>query len=56
MIAVAFVDDILFWSSDVAYINELESKICKQGLLFEQEDDVAGFLGVRMTLTDEGLL
>ncbi len=56
MTAVAFVDNILFWSSDIAYINELGSKLCKQGLILEQEDDAAGFLGVRMTQTEEGLL
>ena len=41
--AVAFVDDILFWSTDEAYINELGSKLHKEGLLLEQEDDVTGF-------------
>ena len=54
--AVVFVDDILFWSSDEAYINELGTKLREQGLLLEQEDDAAGFLGVRMTKTDEGFL
>jgi hypothetical protein len=46
--AVAFVDDILFWSTDQAYINKLGSKLRKEGLLLEQEDDAAGFLGVKM--------
>ncbi len=32
------------------------SKLCEQGLLLEQEDDATGFLGVRMTQTEEGLL
>ena len=54
--AVAFVDDILFWSSDEAYINELGAKLREQGLLLEQEDDAAGFLGVRMSKTEEGFL
>ncbi len=49
VIAVAFVDDILFWSSDVGYIDELGSKFRAQDLLLEQEDDAAGFLGVKMT-------
>jgi len=52
--AVAFVDDILFWSTDEAYINELGNKLRKEGLLLEQEDDAAGFLGVKMTKTKEG--
>ena len=46
---MAFVDDILFWSTDEAYINELGVKLREQGLLLEQEDDAAGFLGVTMT-------
>ena len=46
---MAFVEDILFWSSDMAYINELGSKLRAQDLLLEQEDDAAGFLGVKMT-------
>ncbi|KAL7489424.1 hypothetical protein ACHAW6_015024 [Cyclotella cf. meneghiniana] len=52
--AVVFVDDILFWSTDQAYINELGSKLCTEGLLLEQEDDSAGFLGVKMTKTEDG--
>ncbi len=49
VIPVTFVDDMLFWSSDVAYINEFGSKLREQGFLLEQEDAAAGFLGVRMT-------
>ena len=56
VIAVAFVDDILFWSTDKACINELGVKLREQGLLLEQEDDAAGFLGVTMTRTEEGHL
>ena len=32
------------------------TKLREQGLLLEQEDDAAGFLGVRMTKTGEGFL
>ena len=46
VMAVAFVDDILFWSTDEAYINELGNKLRREGLLLEQEDNAAGFLGV----------
>ena len=56
MIAVAFVDDILFWSADKKYINELGSQLRKQGLLLEQEDDAAGYLGVTMDKSEDGLL
>eukprot|EP00956_Cyclotella_meneghiniana_P001084 scaffold1265_cov38-Cyclotella_meneghiniana.AAC.11 len=54
--AVAFVDDILFWSTDEAYINELGSQLRKEGFLLEEEGDAAGYLGVEMTKTEEGLL
>ena len=54
--AVAFVDDILFWSTDEAFINELGSKLRKEGLLLEEEGDAAGYLGIEMTKTEEGLI
>ena len=54
VMAVAFVNDILFWSTDQAYINKLGSKLREQGLLLEQEDDAAGYLGVKMTKTEDG--
>ena len=56
VIAVAFVDDILFWSTDEKYINELGNQLRKQGLLLEQEDDAAGCLGVTMDKSEDGLL
>ncbi len=45
VVAVVFVDDILFWSKEEAYINELRSKLHEQGLLLKQENDSAGFWG-----------
>jgi hypothetical protein len=56
VVAVAFVDDILFWSRDEAYITKLGARLCKEGLLLEEEDDAAGYLGVDMTKTLEGYL
>lgn len=53
VMAVAFVDDILFWATDQAYINELGSKLRGQGLLLEKEDDATGFLGVKMTKMED---
>jgi hypothetical protein len=53
--AVAFVDNILFWATDEAYIHELAIKLHEQGVLFEQEGNTAGFLGVQMTKTEEGI-
>ena len=46
---VAFVHNILFWSTYVAYRNELAMKWQVQGLLLEQEDDAAGYLGIQMS-------
>jgi hypothetical protein len=54
--AVAFVDDVLFWSTDKAYINELGSRLREEGLLLEEEGDAAGYLGVEITKTEEGLI
>ena len=54
VVAVAFVDDILFWSTDEEYINQLGERLRKQGLLLEQEDDAAGFLGVQMHKLEDG--
>ena len=54
IICISYVDDILFWSTDEKFINELAGKLRDQGLLLEQEDDAAGFLGVKMTKTSDG--
>ena len=56
VVDVCFVDDILFWSRDESYINELVAKLHSWGLLFEQEDDAAEYLGVDMTQTKEGCI
>ena len=41
MIAVDFVDDILFWSTDAKFINALGMTLREQGLLLEEEDDAS---------------
>ena len=56
VMCICYVDDILFWSKDEKHINDLAIKLRKEGLLLEQEDDAAGFLGVRLTKTPEGLI
>ena len=57
MIAVCFVDDILFWSKDEKHIHNLAMKLRAEGVDLEQEDDAAGFLGVRLERNEEtGLL
>ena len=54
VLAVAYVDDILFWAKDEKDINDLAILLREQGLLLEQEDDAAGFLGVRLSYTPDG--
>ena len=54
VICICYVDDILFWSKEESHINEMATRLCKQGLLLEQEDDAAGFLGVKMSKTTDG--
>jgi len=56
VIAICYVDDILFWSTDEGHINDLAVKLREQGLLLEQEDDAAGFLGVNLEKTEAGLI
>ena len=48
--------DILFWSVDGKYSMALGVKPREQGLLLDEEDDAAGFLGVTMCRNDDGSL
>jgi hypothetical protein len=45
---IVYVDDLIFWSRDVAKINRFAMELCKLGVALEQEDDAVGFLGVKM--------
>ena len=54
--AVAWVDDLLFWSKDEKYIHELAIKLRAAGVDLKEEDDAAGFLGVKMQKNPNGLL
>ena len=54
VICISYVDDILFWSTDEKFIDELAGKLRDQGLLLEQENDAAWFLDVKMTKTSDG--
>lgn len=57
VIAISWVDDILFWAKNEEDINELAMKLRELGLLLEQEEDAAGFLGVNLERDEEtGLL
>ena len=44
VIAVAFVDKVLFWSRDEKFGMTLGMKPIEQGLLLEEEDDATSFL------------
>ena len=46
VIAVAYVDDLLFWAKDENDITDLMIQLRENGLDLEKEDDCAGFLGV----------
>ena len=51
------MDDLLFWARDNNDIHELVMKLREVGVDLEQEDDAAGFLGVRLDKdTDTELL
>jgi hypothetical protein len=43
---IVYVENLIFWSCDVAKIDRVTVELCKLGVALEQEDDAAGFLGV----------
>jgi hypothetical protein len=45
---VVNVDNLIFWSRDVANIDRVAMELCKLGVALEQEYDAAGFLRVKM--------
>ena len=49
VIAVAYVDDILFWAKDEKDITQAMIDLRNAGLNLEKESDCAGFLGVDIT-------
>ena len=48
VMAIIYVDEILFWSVDVNDIHDKAMELREQGVNLEQEDDAAGFLGVTL--------
>ena len=46
VICLVYVDDTLFFSPDPKYIKEVTDKLRNLGMELEEEDSVAGFLGV----------
>ena len=53
VIAIIYVDGILFWSVDKNDIHDLSMNLRLQGVELEQEDDAAGFLGVTLGRDEE---
>ena len=56
VIAISYVDDILFWSKSDEDIHDVAMQLREQGVDLEQEEDAAGFLGVRMEKNENGRL
>ena len=56
VVAIAYVDDLLFWSKDEEHIHELAIKLRAAGVDLEEEEDAAGFLGVKIEKNSDGLL
>ena len=56
VVCICYVDDILCWSKDEKHINKLTAKLQEQGLIMEREDETAGFLGVKLSKTDDSKL
>ena len=54
VIAIAYVDDLLFWSKNVDYIYDIGIKLRELGVQLEEEGDAAGFLGVDLKRTSDG--
>jgi hypothetical protein len=56
VIAVAFVDDIPFWSTEGKFVMALGMKLREQGLLLEEEDGAADCIGVTMERNEDGFI
>jgi len=48
VMCIVYVDNLIFWSRDVANIDTAAMELCKLGVALEQEENAAGFLGVSM--------
>ncbi len=54
---VVYVNDLIFWSRNVVKIDRDAMELCKLGVALKQEDNAAGFLGVKMECdSNTGLL
>ena len=52
VIALVYVDDTILFSPKGEYIDEVIEKLRDGGVTLEEEDDIAGFLGVKITRDD----
>ncbi len=48
VMCIVYVNNLIFWSRNVANIDRVAIELCKLGVALEQEDNAAGFLGVKM--------
>ncbi len=48
VMCIGYANNLIFWSRNVANIDRVAMELCKLGVALEQEDDAAGFLGVKM--------
>ena len=62
---VMYVDDILMWSTSEEHTHKLGAQLRNKGVELEEEDDAAGFLGVKLhkhpttgqlVMTQQGLI
>lgn len=54
VIAITYVDDILFWARDEKDIHDLAMSLRGVGVDLEEEEDAAGFLGVTLDKQADG--
>ncbi len=46
VMCICYVDNLIFWSLEEGYIDELANNLIQVGVDLDKEDDEAGFLGV----------
>ena len=54
VVAITWVDDILFWAKDEKDIHKLAMNLRGVGVDLEEEEDAAGFLGVTLSKLKDG--
>jgi hypothetical protein len=56
IICLIYVDDALLFYKDKASINALTSKMKLEGMLFREEESVAGYLSIHIDRRDDGTI